>query len=90
MQRPRQRRLRVSPPRHKLPLQRPQTRRPANWQPLRQLIRHLCHLIRQLSITTDTTNPPRRCALALCYSIHGRREEETDGFVDMAFIRDGG
>jgi len=80
-QRPIQRLFAIPPPLHKLPPQRRQTRTPPNRQPPPQLLLHLRNLLHQLLAAL---------ALALRDGVHGRGEEEADGFVDVGFGGDGG
>lgn len=82
MQRPIQRSLTISPPIDKLSPQRPQTRTPANRQPPPQLLLHFAHLLHQLSAALARV-------LALGNRVHRTGQEETDGFVNMCFGRDG-
>ena len=75
-QRPTKRLLSIPPPLHKLPPQRRQTRTPPHRQSSPELLLHLAHLLHQL---------PTALALALGNGVHGRGEEEPDGFVDVRF-----
>ena len=79
-QRPVERLLAPPPPLHQLPPQRRQTRTPANRQPPPQLLFNPGTLLHHLLAAL---------ALALSDGVHGRSEEEANGFVDVVFRGDG-
>ena len=78
-QRPIQRLLAIPPSLDELPPQRRQARIPPDRQPSPQLLLHLPRLLHQL--LTALPFPLR-------HGVHGRGQEETDGFVDVGFGRD--
>lgn len=69
------------PPVTQFPLQSGQARAPPDWQSPPQLLFHLRALVHHI---------PARRPLALRHGVHGRSQEEADGFVDVGFRGDGG
>lgn len=80
-QRPIQSLLAPPPPLHQLPPQSRQARAPPNRQSPPQLLFHATRLLNHLFAPL---------ALALRHGVHGRSQEQANGFVDVGFGGDGG
>ncbi len=76
-----QRRLTVTSPLDELSLQGSQTGTPPNGQSSSQLFLDFAHFFHEVSVTAYPTS-----TFTLGYSVHGTRQEQTDGLINMLFL----